>query len=399
MARLTIDDVTTPVSRDQVQSSIYAVLARIGVSTTAWKPGSVVRTMIVATSAILAAFSQSMAQIARSGFLELASDDWLSIVAWYVYGIERREAQFATGLLTVTNTGGGLYTFDIGDLIVRNSTTGATYRNTEAFSLTAVSSPPGNVASVSISASEAGSGSNAEPASISQLVTTFLGVTCTNANAIYGADAEIDSELRARCSETLGALSPMGPWDAYSSALRNATDPDGRNLGISRVSLLPDGFGRIDVYVATSTGIVPPADIAYAQEAVQLNAEPQAVTATVHSATGVSIGIACDVWVYNTSGLTDAQLQEVVWQAFIAFVLTQPVGGNVGATTPAPPNGAVFRDAMIAALIGARPEIFHVGLLTPAADVVLTPIEVAQAGGSSASIFIHQVPPPEAFHP
>ena len=399
MARLSIDDVTTPVTREQVESTIYDVLARVGVSTTSWKSGSPTRTMIAACAAVLAAFSQLMANVARSGFLELSSGEWLTLVAWYVYGVERRAADFASGVLTVTNTGGGIYTVDVGDLIARNGTSGATYRNTAAFTLSAVTNPPGNVAQVSIAAVEAGSGSNADPGAINALVTTLLGVTCSNAAAIYGADQETDSELRARCSETLGALSPMGPWDAYSSALRNATDPSGRNLGITRVSLVPDGYGVVDCYAATSTGIVSPGDLVYAQEAVNLNAEPQAITARVWSASGVPVLLVCSVWAYNTSGLTDAELAAAVWQAFIAYVLAQPVGGNVGASTPAPPNGAIFRDALTAALIASRPEIFHVALTTPASDVVLAPYDVAQAAGTSAGIIVHQVPPPEAYHP
>jgi hypothetical protein len=54
---------------------------------------------------------------------------------------------------------------------------------------------------------------------------------------------------------------------------------------------------------------------------------------------------------------------------------------------------------MIASIIATQPEIFHVVISTPSADVVLTPVQVAQASGTSASIIIHQVPPPEAYHP
>lgn len=389
MARLTLDELTTPLTRQQVESSIYSVLAALGVNTTTWKPGAVVRTMIVGVSSVFAAYSELMALIARSGFLALSSGEWLTLVAQYVYGIERREATFASGNLELTNTGGGLYILDAGDLIVRNGSSGATYRNTGPVTIS-----PSSSVTTGIAATEAGQIGSAEALAINTLVTTLLGVTCSNPAAITGTDEEPDGVLRQRCTEMLGALSPMGPWDAYSSALRNATDPTGRNLGITRVSLVPNGFGLIDVYCATSTGTLPTTDIPYADEAIQKYALPQAVTAVVHPAVEHIIPVTCTVYAYNTSGMTSAVFTQAIKDAVSAFIIAQPIGGNV----ITPPTGYVFLDGIRTAIAEVAKEVFHVVITAPASDVALNPTEVATPGLITVTA-LNLVSPPEAFHP
>jgi hypothetical protein len=95
MALLPLDELTTPLTTDQVKARIYATLASVGVSTTSWKPGAVVRTMIAACAIVMAALSELTANIARSGFLELAEDKWLALVAHHVYGVDKVYATFA----------------------------------------------------------------------------------------------------------------------------------------------------------------------------------------------------------------------------------------------------------------------------------------------------------------
>jgi phage-related baseplate assembly protein len=307
-----------------------------------------------------------------------------------VYGVERIDATHASGDLLVTNSGGGLYELDPGDMIVRSPSTGRTYRNTAAFSLHP-NDPPKLVA---IAATESGAASSALPETITQLVSTMLlGVTVKNLVAIYGENVEPDTTLRLRCSESLGALSPMGAWDAYSYALRNAT-LDGRNLGITRVSIVADGFGGVDLFCATASGIVSDTDLVAAAAAVQQNAVPQAITARVQSAVGVSVFVVYQAWAYSTSGYTPAQITVLIDEALRDFFGKQPVGGNIIETTP----GAIYVDAIRTAIGITLPEIFHVELHTPSTDVVLQQNELAQYAGSPGSI-VHLVPPPAASSP
>jgi hypothetical protein len=386
-----LNDLVTPLTRQQVQKSIYDVLALVGVSTTGWKPGAVVRTMIVASSIVLAAFSQLMASIARSGFLELAEGQWLTLVARYVYNVEREEATFAEGELTLTNTGGGLFALDPDDLVVSNPTTGKTYRNTGTIVLA-----PLAVLVVPIRATEAGAASTSSPGAITHLETTLLGVTCANATAVVGRDEEEDPLLRTRCLEKLGSLSPNGPWDAYSFAARNAKSADGTTIGVTRVRVTKDGFGNVNTYVATASGGVTGTsgdavtDFGAVNLAIQRLAAPLAVTANVFSAAPVSVAVTYQVWLYNTSGLTPQQIEDAIAAKLATFMSTQPIGGNVIGAGP----GKVFLDAIRTVIGSALPQIFHVVVTVPAADVELAISQVPVLGTPTATA-INQLPPSE----
>jgi hypothetical protein len=388
-----LEDLTTPVTRTEVEASIYQVFSVLGVSTTSWKSGAVVRTMIAAVSIVLSAFSELQSKIARAGFLELSKREWLTIVAHYGYGVDRILATFATGQVTLTNGGGGVYSGDPDDLIFANSATGKTYRNTEAFTLDAL-----GTVTLDIQASEQGSASSSAPGAIDTMTTPLLGVTCSNALSVLGRDAEEDPSLRARCSETLGALSPFGPWDAYASAVRNATYADGTNLGITRFRNVKDGSGNVYTYLATASGGVTgtvgdlATDLGIADEAIQQLAAPLSVTAHTLSATPVTIAPTYELWMYNTSGRSSSEVQALIATGLGEFMAGQPIGGNV----ISPAGGKVFVDAIRAVIAGTFPQIFHVALTVPASDVTLAITEVPVLG-TPVCIAIHQSAPPEGF--
>src|SRR5687767_5936032 len=109
---ITIESLTTPVTKDEAKEAIYEALATVGVNTTTWKPGAVVRTLVAIVAILFAACTNLIAEIAKSGFLELTSGSWLTLVARYVYGVTRLEATFGTGTLTLINSGGGVYDVD-----------------------------------------------------------------------------------------------------------------------------------------------------------------------------------------------------------------------------------------------------------------------------------------------
>jgi phage-related baseplate assembly protein len=385
---LTLDQLTTPLTRKEVQASIYSVLAQLGVNTASWKPGAVVRTTIVGVSVVLAAFSTLMADIARAGFLEFSEGPWLTLVARHVYGVERIVATFATGQVTLTNPSGGEFSFAPGDLIVANTITGVTYRNVSTFILGALTS-----ATVDIVATSSGTGSNADPHEITTLTTTLIGgVTVDNTIGLTALDEESDAALRLRCAERLGALSPMGPWDAYAYAVRNAKRPDGTPIAVNRIRVTKDGYGNVYVYVASADGLVTGDDLTIAATAVDLWATPQAITSHVVAATPKLINVTAEVWVYNTSGLTDEGIEDAIGDRLTVFFASQPVGGNVIGSDP----GKVFTDAVRAAVAAAvAPHTFHVNLTAPGTDTLLLPNEVATRG--TVTITVHQVSPPEGY--
>lgn len=394
-----LDELIAPLTTIQVKASLYRVLAAVGVNTSSWKPGAVVRTQIAASSILLAALSQLQADMARSGFLEFAAGDWLTLVARYVYGVERLVATFATGTETLVNSGGGVFALGPDDLIFVKASSGKTYRNSGSITLGAMTT-----ITVPIVATESGASSSASIGEIALLSTTLIGVTVTNPVALVGLDAETDSALRERCYEQLGALSPMGPWDAYGSALRNAKRSDDSTLGITRTRINKDGAGGVDVYCATAGGAVPgtvgdlDTDLGIADEAIQQYAAPLAITATTHSATAVPVDVTYEVWMYNTSGRTPTEVEDLISERLSlapdGFFPTQPLGGNIIGGG----SGKVYQDAIRSAIAGVLSQIFHVVVTAPAGDTTLAINEVPTAGTITATA-VHQSAPPEGFSP
>lgn len=398
MPTFTLDELVTPMTRAEAQASIYRTLQIVGVDTTSWKSGAVVRTVIVATSAILAALSELQAQIAKSGFIEKAERDWLTLVAKYVYGVERIEATYAVGIVRIFNDGGGIFTFDPGDLIFRNPSRDKSYRSSETVSL---GGGPGSYADVPVIAVELGADSTALPGEITELTTAVLQVRCNNLTSVVGYSAESDPQLRIRCSEKLGSISPMGPWDAYTYAARTVTRPDGSSLGVTRVRIDKDGYGTVTTTVARADGPIAgdpddiSTDLGIIADAIRRRAEPLAVNAVVQSAAAHALAVTYEVWLYNTSGRTTAEVERAISEALRVFASTQPIGGQPLDDAPGSP-GYVWHDGIRAALSNALPEIFHVELVEPPGDVLLTPFEVA-VHAEPVAIAIHQVPPPEGY--
>lgn len=399
MADLSLDELTTPLTSDQVKTNIYTAIAAQGTDTTSWEPGAPTRTMIAAFSIIVAAFSQLGALIATGGFLELAAGAWLALVALYVYNEKKLYATFATGTITLHNIGGAIYDYDPDDVVFANTQTGATFRNTGSFTLN-----PGNTLTIPIRAVEAGSASTSAPGTITTLVTPMLGVIATNLTAVVGTDDEKDPALRQRCSEKLGSLSPNGPWDAFTYAAKNAKRADGSRVGVSRVRLVKDGAGNIAVYVASASGAISgtrtnlATDLGAVDDAIQRNAASITDTANAVSATAVTVPVTTTVYMYNTSGLTQAQIQTRVTSSIVNFFPDQPISGNILSGDP----GKVFVDAIRSAIANtkttddvaaARLPIFHTVVSAPSADVALTVGQVPVPG--TITVNVVQVPPNE----
>lgn len=388
---LTLEKLTTPLTVDEVKTSIYQVLAAVGTNTTGWKPGAVVRTIVAAVAILVASLSELMALIAKSGFLELAEGDWLTLVAKYVFGVKRVEATFAVGQVTLSNSSGGVYVFDPGDLVVINPTRKKTYTNTTAFTLGALET--GKV--IDIRAVEVGADSTSPPGTISEIETPLIGVTCTNAAAVVGLDAETDPVLRTRCLEKLSSLSPNGPRDAYAFVARGATRPSGELIGVTsvRVSKSSD-TGIVTVTVAGASGSIsgdvndPLTDLGAINMQIQTSVVSDGVTAFVQSALPLAIPITYEAWVYNVASLTPAQIQTQIASKLTTFMSSQPIGGNV---IP-PAVGKVFKDAIWTAIGATRPEIFHVVVTAPAGDVDVAEMQKPILGAVTCTA-IHLVEP------
>lgn len=382
----TLKELTTPLTVDEIKSAIYAAIEARGVKTSSWKPGAIARTIIAGAAIVLAGFSLLQQRIAESGFLKFSVGDWLTVVAKEVYDVDRDNGSFAAGDVTLTNTGGGVFAPGIGDVIFLNTTTGKTYRNTAAFTLGAFEVDK----VVPVEAIEIGAASTASPSDIDALETVLLGVTVDNPLAIVGRDPETDADLRIRCLAKTGTLSPNGPEDAYRFLALSAETDAGASAGVTRVTSTADGAGNVTVYVATATGAVTGSigdtttPLGAVDEAIQTQAVPLGITATVLSAVSLAVPITYEVWVRSTVGLTVADLTDAINLALTNFLSVQPIGGS----RKVPGPGFVFADALEGVIVEAigTDNLIDVAVTVPAADAVVAANEAPVAGTPTPTI-------------
>jgi hypothetical protein len=384
---VSIDDLTTPVTRDEAKASMYDALGTVGVNTTAWRPGAVVRTMVAAVAIMFSACTRLIAEIAKAGFLEFAVGSWLTLVARHVYGVERLEATFGKGTYQLTNGGGGVFDLDPGDLIVRNPDTDKTYTNVDTVHLGA-----GGTATFTIIAQEAGSDSTSAVDAITDFVTPLNNVTGTNLTAVVGADEEEDPALRTRCREVLGVRSVNGPADAYASVARGAKRADGTAIGVNRVRVVKDGRGNVYLYLATTSGTVLgdaedlATDLGAINDQIQRFVTPLGVTAHTLGATPLAVAVSYRVWMLDTSGLNATQLAALITKALGAYFAAVPIGGYVIPGSP----GRVYLDDVKAAIKAVRSEIFRVELDAPLGEFFDVTSNSAPVLGSATAVSIEE---------
>lgn len=231
--------------------------------------------------------------------------------------------------------------------------------------------------SVLFEAQTIGSAGSASAGQIDTAVTTSLGVTVSNPGALSGIDEEADEDLRERCRNSLGPLSPNGPKRAIEYVL---TTPSLSGVAINRVLVLqPLGDGFVYVYAASEDGALSAPDIATAQVALDTYATSEVQTTVLASATDKAINVAPTVYV--KSGLrSDSEWEDVVDAALRAYTKTIPIGG----LTTDVPNVVPWR-GIVGIIKGAADGVISASLASEA-DISLAQTEVAVPGTYTITI-------------
>lgn len=372
-----IEDLITPSTTDDVKESLYETADLLGLNTTSWVSGSVLRTFMAIVAVVLAGFSSLVDTIARAGFLDTAVSGWLTLLARYVYAVERVEQTYGSGTVTLTNTGSGVFALDPGEFQVAHASTGKVYTNTAAIALGAFAT-----VNVDVIALEGGTESNAAAGTLTDIQTSMADVTCTNAADIVATDEETDEDLRERCRDSLGALSPNGPAAAYEYVAKTPSLVGG--AAITRVALgTPPGDGTLTVYLADADGVVSGGDVALVQAGFDEWATPSTATVTASSAVGVSVTFSVTIWVDAGMGLTGAAWQTLVKQTIVDWINTLPIGGLTTSTT-----GIQWRKVIgvVEALKGV-----HEAKLLSEVDIPLAENNVATCGLGDVTVTVNQV--------
>lgn len=321
---LTIDQLFTAPTSDQIRAQMVTTLVTLGVPADKWRSGGVASTILTAVAIAIAMLGTLMSTLIQGFFLPTATGGGLKLLAYYVYGVTVPDATFATGPATLTNTGGAVYTMGVGEYVALNSGTGQTYKNTTGFTLGALSS-----LSVQMVAVNPGSIANAVPGAIDTNVTALLGVTVTNPASLVGVDELTDVQIRTLCLNSLGARSVRGPRSAYAYAISTATNPvTGAAVNINRWTITPDSHtGVVTIYIASPSGVPDANDVIGVGNNIEAIARPDAVTVDLNPATAVAYTAAIVVYATAPTGTTEAQIQTAAANAVLLYLEDYPVGG------------------------------------------------------------------------
>lgn len=251
--------------------------ATVGLSTTAWQAGAMVRSILMLVAKTLSVSDRALTVMIKGGFLDPAAEitpdpaspstwtssewtpGWLDKLADGLYDVQRFLAIRARGPLNIGNTTGTTYgPFSPGTYHVSAGSKG--YSNVDTLSI-----PPGGVTGATFTADLAGAVGTAAPGTITQPVTALIGVSVTNPITFTGFDPESNAALVQRCRLKLTSLSPDGPKGAYeyfaltAAQLLYAEDPT--KLVISPVTrakvILDTTTGTVRLIVANAAGRVP----------------------------------------------------------------------------------------------------------------------------------------------
>lgn len=366
-----IDALIRSFTPDEAFELAMTTFESLKVPSRSWRTWGVAYSMTAVFAQVGSMASKIIAPALASVFLEDAFDDWLTILAWRTYRVERIAAAPATGQITLTNTGGGTFTRAADTVFVRSTRTGQRYRVSQGFTL----APLGQV-TVDAIAVVAGSGGSAAPGEIDDFETPLARVTVSNAASFVGADAELDDTLKSRCLGRLATLSANGPRDAYVSAVLDARVPSGAQVSISRVATRPpDGRTLVRLVCATPSGAPTLEELAAARTNIEKLARTD--TDTVQLSAAVTVPVSRTLTIWSRKGDVDL-IKERAYANLALLASTCPIGGD--AKSPGG-QGYLYADAIKAAAKAADPTIFDVDSDTDS-DVILAYNHVPQITAS-----------------
>jgi phage-related baseplate assembly protein len=367
---------------EETKATIYAFALTIadatGLETTTWRPGDPTRSLYHVVSEKLASWESVTAAFVRAAFLDYATGDMLRIHAYQQFGYTAEAATFGACSCTLTNASGAVYSFDAGDITAKNTASGATYRNTTGGTLDAL-----GTLSLTFTAEEAGSDSNAAIGEIDDLVTAYLGVTIANATACIGSDEESDASIRTGCRAKLGSLSAAGPAKAYEYvALASELTGDTES---TRVRVYPDSdTGEVTIILAADAGAVSGTAVTAVEAAIVEWAAPLTITPLVQSASEVSIAVTYTIWIYDRVSATSSEVDDAIAAALATAFAERPIGGDI---IPPATTGKIYADKIRAVIESVYPaDTFRVSMSAPASDTSLATDEVATLGTVTATV-------------
>lgn len=330
---LTLSDVLSVASVAQWEAQLLSYASALGLTSTAWQPGAIARTIFAIFARALNAEDQVSYGIAAGGFLDTAASvtpeggpGWLDLVAEYNFGVTRNPATQGTSTVAVVNAGAPIGPIPAGAYHLQ-APSGHTYRNAAAVMLGT------GTTTIAIVCDQFGVSDGA--GTVLTPITTYSGVTTPSGitPSAVGAAVETNANLIQRCKLKLTALAPkLGGASSYVYFATTPTEPGypAVTTPITRAKTITNPItGEVDVYLATSTGGVGGGDVALMQTYLDTVATPDGVTMVVDSASPLGIAVVMQVYcpvAYSIGSPSKVQLD--VGAAIDAYITNVPIGGE-----------------------------------------------------------------------
>lgn len=258
---------------------------------------------------------------------EEATGEALTLWSRSTYGHERKSSTAAVHPVTLTcATGSGPHSLDVGSVVCSNGAV--------EFRLSAP--PTGDTWPVSLTSAapktfgftceELGSVGATALRTITNMVTTYLGVTCSNNSAATtaGTDEETDAQLRTRNRTIWATRNPLSLTKDACEYFALAASDEIRRVRV--VDNNPRGLYSVDLVLASDSGPASAQAIATVQAVFQgklLN--PFFSRWDFISASDVQLTLTGTVYYY--SGFGEYQVKRAIQDAVNAFASDIPIGG------------------------------------------------------------------------
>lgn len=236
-------------------------------------------------------------------------------------------------------------------------------------------------------ADSSGTASNANPRTITQPVTSLIGVTVGNPGSFVGSDVEGNVACAARCRLKLQSVSPNGPKGAYAYYALTAfvigptlNPPHPLSTPVNR-ALVQGGAGSVTTTIANALGAPVSGDVNSTDAVIQAFAVPASDTETTVAAANHAVTVALKAWVRTSDVSRFAAVAQVATQLFFRML---PIGGVTNTSGGAPNTNVVPYDAWLGAI----------SVACAAASIVVQQLE-GTLNGSAANVQLLLGPPVE----
>jgi uncharacterized phage protein gp47/JayE len=322
----TLSDLLRVPSKDEVLDQLVALLRLANFVPASWQPGTLLRHIAEYQSYFLSLVAEDVSEIARGGFVDLASGAWLDLVGANLFQESRKQPTFTEGTVTFTDTAGvGPVNVTAGQYLVQQAgVSGKRFRNTTAFTI-----PASGSVTVPVKAEVAGAAYNVASESISVINPTLAGVSVSNVANIstgtwittQGTDVESDESYRQRCKDKWGTLATGSVESSYRYHASSASSE------ITRVKVLADyDLGEVNVQIGGPSGPVSSAAVA-AVTSVLIAKRPLCVKTNTINVTAQPQTIAGSVTL--KAGAVQSTVSAAVQSAVNAYAQAADIGSTL----------------------------------------------------------------------